>query len=95
LSSLPEIGQVAVVAIEIDFGSYTICCAYAPDDGYDPSPKEIKARLSALVPRYMVPVRWQKMDTMPSNANGKVDRVALSAMFREDRADQRLPSTGT
>ncbi len=93
LSSLPEIGQVAVVAIEIDFGSYTICCAYAPDDGYDPSPKEIKARLSALVPRYMVPVRWQKMDTMPSNANGKVDRVALSAMFREDQADQRVPST--
>ncbi len=83
LSGLTEIGQVAVVAIEIDFGSYNICCAFAPADGHDPSPNEIKTRLAALVPRYMLPVLWQKMSTMPSNANGKIDRVALTAMFRE------------
>ena len=87
LNSLPEVGQVAVVAIEIEFGSYNICCAFAPADGHDPSPQEIKKRLSALVPRYMLPVQWQKMTTMPSNANGKIDRVALTALFRDDNTD--------
>ena len=94
LSSLPDVGQVAVVAIEIDFGSYNICCAFAPADGHDPSPQEVKARLSALVPRYMLPVRWEKMTTMPSNANGKIDRVALTALFRNDGADEASGSAG-
>lgn len=94
LNSLPEVGQVAVVAIEIDFGSYNICCAFASADGHDPSPQEVKARLSALVPRYMLPVRWQKMTTMPSNANGKIDRVALTTLFRDAGADQVLGSAG-
>lgn len=87
LNSLSEVGQVAVVAIEIEFGSYNICCAFAPADGYDPSPQEVKKRLSALVPRYMLPVHWRKMTTMPSNANGKIDRVVLTALFRDDESD--------
>jgi acyl-coenzyme A synthetase/AMP-(fatty) acid ligase len=87
LNSLPEIGQVAVVAIEVEFGTYDICCAFAPAGDHDPSPQEIKTRLAALVPRYMLPVSWKKMTTMPRNANGKVDRVALTTMFREQRAD--------
>ena len=91
LNSLPEIGQVAVVAIEIDFGSYNICCAFAPADGHDVTPHEVKQRLSALVPRYMLPVLWRKMTTMPSNANGKIDRVALKEMFSGEETDR---STG-
>jgi amino acid adenylation domain-containing protein len=80
LNSLAEVGQVVVVAIEVEFGSYNICCAFAPADDHDPSPQEIKRRLASLVPRYMLPVSWKKMTTMPSNANGKDDRVALTAM---------------
>ena len=94
LSSLDEIGQVAVIAIEIEFGSYNICCAFAPADGHDPSPQEIKTRLSALVPRYMLPVLWEKMTTMPSNANGKIDRVALTDMFRSDEAGTQQQAGG-
>jgi acyl-coenzyme A synthetase/AMP-(fatty) acid ligase len=94
LAGLPEVGQVAVVAIEVDFGSYNICCAFAPSDEHDPSPQEIKTRLSALVPRYMLPVSWKKMTTMPSNANGKVDRVALADMFRDEQTDDGNGSAG-
>ena len=94
LNSLPEIGQVAVVAIEVEFGSYNICCAFAPASDHDPSPQEIRTRLAALVPRYMLPVSWKKMTTMPRNANGKVDRVALTAMFREEQADDSTGSAG-
>ncbi len=86
LAGLDEIGQVAVVAIEVEFGSYNICSAFAPADGHDPSPQEVRAKLAKLVPRYMLPVSWKKMAAMPSNANGKVDRVALTAMFRAEQA---------
>jgi acyl-coenzyme A synthetase/AMP-(fatty) acid ligase len=34
----------------------------------------------------MLPVRWRAMDQLPSNANGKVDRVALRDMFGEEVA---------
>ena len=87
LNSLPEIGQVAVVAIKVEFGSYNICCAFAPAGNHDPTPQEIKPRLAALVPRYMLPVSWKKMITMPRNANGKVDRVTLTSMFQGEQAD--------
>lgn len=88
LNSLPEIGQVAVVAIEIEFGSCNICCAFTPADDHDVTPHEVKQRLSALLPRYMLPALWRKMTTMPSNANGKIDRGALTDMFREEVADR-------
>ena len=38
---------------------------------------EISARLSTMVPEYMVPNRFVQLNEMPINLNGKIDRVAL------------------
>jgi acyl-coenzyme A synthetase/AMP-(fatty) acid ligase len=88
LLSMPEIGQGAVVALQVEgFGGHTICCAYVPRAGTGLSPAAARERLAALVPRYMLPARWRAMDQLPSNANGKVDRVALREMFSQERGE--------
>jgi non-ribosomal peptide synthetase component F len=85
LHAVPEIGQGAVVAVPAErFGGHAICCAYVPRA--ELSPAALRERLAVLLPRYMLPVRWRAMDRLPANANGKVDRVALRAMFADDVA---------
>ena len=85
LHTVPEIAQGVVVAIAAaGFGGHTICCAYLPHAGTELSPAAARDRLAVLVPRYMLPARWRAMDRLPANANGKVDRVALQAMFAEE-----------
>ena len=75
-------------AAQAELGSHTICCAYAVRAGVELAPTAARERLAALVPRYMLPARWRAMDRLPTNANGKVDRVALREMFAEDQASQ-------
>jgi amino acid adenylation domain-containing protein len=88
LLSMPEIGEGAVVAFQAEgFGGHTICCAYVAEAGVALSPAVARERLAALVPRYMLPARWRAMDQLPSNANGKVDRVALREMFSQERGE--------
>ncbi len=41
--------------------------------------KTVRAKLKARLPMYMLPSQIQAVETMPLNANGKVDRQALAA----------------
>ena len=87
LHAIEAVGQGAVVAIEApEFGGHVICCAYVPRRGAEAPPATVKRSLAALVPRYMVPAHWRRMHALPTNANGKVDRVALAASFRAEVA---------
>jgi amino acid adenylation domain-containing protein len=83
LNSLPELRESAVVAIDSGgFEGSLICCAYAPALGAEAwSPNDVRARLTALVPRYMVPARWLSYEALPRNANGKIDRPLLKEAF--------------
>ena len=42
--------------------------------------ERIKQRLRAELPEYMVPLHWGWFDSLPHNANGKLDRKALPAI---------------
>ncbi|MGY3016550.1 amino acid adenylation domain-containing protein/non-ribosomal peptide synthase protein (TIGR01720 family) [Pseudomonas sp. TE6283] len=41
---------------------------------------QLKQRLRAELPEYMVPLHWGWFDNLPHNANGKLDRKALPAI---------------
>lgn len=82
LGTLDMLAESAIVAIDTDgFENKAICCAYVPVAGQEVKPSAIRSALSKLVPRYMLPERWQSFPVLPKNANGKIDRRQLREQF--------------
>ena len=85
LHRLPALREAAVVAVDAGgFEGATICCAYAQAEAVV-NPAALRRALAALVPSYMLPGRWQRFETLPKNANGKIDRAAVRAAFAGTR----------
>ncbi len=79
-----DLFESAVVAIEsTGFEGHLICCAYVPRADADLDESELRSRLGALIPSYMLPMRWMRYEVLPRNANGKVDRPVLANAFRD------------
>jgi acyl-coenzyme A synthetase/AMP-(fatty) acid ligase len=67
--------ECAVVGVDTDgFEGVALACAYVPQPGADVTPADLRRQLSVRVPPYMIPSRWRRLDRLPLNANGKVDR---------------------
>ena len=82
-----ELGEIETAALAID-GIKQACCLYdtvrsrivlfyAGSQNDD----ELKEALSVYVPHYMIPNRFVKMDQIPLNMNGKLDRVWLKSQL--------------
>jgi amino acid adenylation domain-containing protein len=84
-----ELGEIEVNVNMLD-GISTSCCVYQKEKGkivlFYVGEMEVKDLVSTLkdkLPRYMIPNRVEKLDTMPLTANGKLDRVTLSKRVNE------------
>ncbi|CAG9164010.1 non-ribosomal peptide synthase/polyketide synthase [Cupriavidus pampae] len=64
-------------------------CAYVV--GEDAEATRIRASLSALLPDYMVPASIVRLDALPLNANGKIDRKALPQPARDSGTTYEAP----
>jgi len=42
------------------------------------SSADIRAQLAPFLPKYMLPTAFHRVDLMPRNANGKIDRQLLA-----------------
>lgn len=62
-------------------GSQYLCTFHIA--GRDIDRDEFSAHLDKLIPRYMLPGAYVRMESFPLNANGKVNRLALSAPERK------------
>lgn len=79
LRSLSGVADAVVVAVPEAadaLGLYAVCLA--PDG----EPTQLRAELVRSLPGYMVPRRVLTVSRLPSNANGKVDRPAVSDLVR-------------
>jgi amino acid adenylation domain-containing protein len=84
LHSLGVLRECAVVGVPSSgFEGTAICCTYVLDGVEGITPAKLRERLTKLVPNYMLPSRWLQLDVLPKNANGKIDRPALRAMFNK------------
>jgi len=82
LHTLRSVRECAVVAVEsAGFEGSMVCCAYVPAAGAGAHPAELRGSLTALLPAYMLPVRWLSYSALPRNANGKIDRPELCRRF--------------
>jgi amino acid adenylation domain-containing protein len=95
LSSLTELGESAVVGVDVGgFEGTAICCAYAAAGGAEVQPADVRKRLQKLLPTYMLPSRWHVMDVLPKNVNGKIDRRRLREHFEAEAADETPAAVG-
>ena len=89
-----ELGEIehavlgAVEAIDnacvlYDRGKKEIVLLYEAKTEVDPS--EFRRRLLAFLPKYMVPTAFHRLEEMPRNPNGKIDRNLLNTRLQEGR----------
>jgi amino acid adenylation domain-containing protein/non-ribosomal peptide synthase protein (TIGR01720 family) len=80
LAGAPGVGKVHVLARPAAGGNLELV-AYLTAVGGEQPPTlaALHAHLSAWLPPYMIPAHFVLLETLPVNANGKVDRAALPA----------------
>lgn len=82
LNAVDGVRECAVVGVDTDgFEGTAICCAYAAAGEAASRPAALRAELAKVLPSYMLPARWARLDALPKNLNGKIDRRALRERF--------------
>ncbi|WP_344571013.1 amino acid adenylation domain-containing protein, partial [Kitasatospora viridis] len=77
LTAQPGVLQAAVLPHEQGTGGARLVAYLAGPPELDTA--ELRARLAAELPAHMVPAAFVRLDALPLNANGKLDRTALPA----------------
>ncbi|KOY60399.1 gramicidin biosynthesis protein, partial [Photorhabdus heterorhabditis] len=78
----PAVQEAAVLALEDGQGKRLV--AYVAAEANTELAASLREHLSAILPDYMVPAAFVRLDTFPQTPNGKLDRRALPAPREED-----------
>jgi amino acid adenylation domain-containing protein len=82
-----ELGEIEHAVLQIP-GLKNACVVYQHEQkeivlfyesAQEQTPAFIREKLSPLIPKYMMPMRFNWMEAMPRNPNGKIDRASLVA----------------
>src|SRR5262249_27031521 len=79
LLGLECVGQAVVVLRQDEPGHKRLVGYVVAAAGQRVQPTELRIRLGERLPEYMVPGAIVELETVPLNANGKLDRKALPA----------------
>jgi len=74
----PTVTEAAVVSVRHLLRGTSLTGFVAVEDGKELAPRELSAHCRKHLPNYMVPNRWQFLDRLPRNPNGKVDLARLA-----------------
>ncbi len=86
LGDLPGLQEWAVVDRVRSRGDKELVAYLVIEPGHECKPAELSAALHERLPGYMVPAAFVRLEVLPRNPNGKLDRRALPAPERADRA---------
>ena len=75
--ALHSVAGMQAAACLYDGARDRILCVYAGE----PEADALAKTLRTLLPKYMLPNLYEKLESLPYNANGKIDRVALKERF--------------
>ncbi len=79
LARHPEVAAAAVVVREDGFGERRLVAYVVPREGASPPLEELRVFLKSRLLEAQVPSSWVLLDSLPLNANAKVDRRHLPA----------------
>jgi len=79
LDEHPAVQASIVVAREVEPGDKRLVAYFVPAAKAQPTHTELRNFIAARVPEYMVPATFVKLEALPLNPSGKVDRAALPA----------------
>jgi len=94
----PEVADAVVLLREDAPGERRLVAYATPTHGAnfgDGAGAALRAWLAERLPEYLVPTAVVPLDAFPLNPNGKVDRAALPAPARDERAEGVAPRTST
>jgi amino acid adenylation domain-containing protein len=77
LLALGDFRETAVVAREDEYGTPQLVAYVVPKSLSAPKVDEVRTRLRAALPDFMVPAKYVTMERLPVTPNGKLDRRAL------------------
>ena len=89
LESLPEIAQAEVVAVAGSGRHLDLVAFLVADNSVELENTRLRERLSRQLPDYMIPVRFQWVETLPVGATGKVDRQKLLRLAQKKNFPQQ------
>lgn len=78
LGTIDELKNVCVVYDQINS---KIVLFYESEN--EITSKDLILKLGKVIPKYMIPTDLRKLDKLPTNANGKIDRLALKTKVNE------------
>ncbi len=85
-----ELGEIETAVTSCN-GVDEVCCLYDKANNKiilcyvgEIESFNLARKLSSLLPKYMIPTRYEQLETMPHNANGKIDRQILKNKFIEE-----------
>lgn len=88
----------AVVARAGEQGDKQLVAYIVPAAGGEPGANELHEFLAGVLPDYMIPAAFVRIETLPLTTSGKLDRKALPAPCADNalgQAGHRLPQTPT
>lgn len=85
--------EAAVIVRKGPNGEQRLEAYYVPAGEPPPAGDELRAHARRLLPGYMVPAVFVRLDSMPLNSNRKVDRRALSVGANHPAHDQEALKT--
>ncbi|MET8505487.1 amino acid adenylation domain-containing protein [Streptomyces sp. NPDC004787] len=97
LAAQDDVANVTVVVREDTPGDKRLVAYCVPAAGTEPTAADLRERLRANLPDYMIPNWFVFLDALPLTPNGKVDRKALPVpdAAREGDGDVTAPRTET
>ena len=98
LNRHPQVMSCAVVARAGEQGDKHLVGYVVSAAGDEPSANELHEFLAGLLPDYMIPAAFVRIDTLPLTTSGKIDRKALPAPCADNALGQsghRAPQTPT
>ena len=90
LDEHPAVQASIVVAREVAPGDKRLVAYFVPAPKAHPTHTEMRNFLAGRLPEYLVPATFVKLEALPLNSSGKVDRSALPAPAAENTVRDNL-----